>query len=397
MHEAADAIALEGTVERVTFYNPENGFSVVKLRVRGRREPVPVVGTLPAAQPGETLVLSGTWHIDPRHGTQFQPQQAELRRPSDSDGIIRYLGSGLIRQIGPVLAERIVAVFGEATLEVLDSAPERVREVPGIGRQRAQTISAAWIEHRALRSIVAFLAEHQLDTRFAPRLLETFGPDAPKILAANPYRLVSEVRGLGFEAADRLGRAIGVRVASPARLQAAVHAAFIRAAEHGHTRQRHDQAVDAAATAAGVPPELVEPAITQLMARGVLAASGAVPGTAPVDATGHGGTPAGALPLFVAPAAGARPARNRWPATPGCGSTRRQHRRWPARTVRDPVWRRWCAPRRIWRRACSCLAADRALMRGRSIDGWPRTRRRALSPLNNAMPCSSPPAAAVLC
>lgn len=304
MQGAADTISLEGTIERVTFYNPENGFSVVKLRVRGRREPVPVVGILPAAQPGETLALTGRWCIDPRHGEQFQPQQAEIRRPSDSDGIARYLGSGLIPQIGPVLAQRIVATFGEVTLEVLDAAPERVREVPGIGRQRALAISAAWIAHRALRGIVTFLAEHGLDTRFAPRLLGAFGADAPRILSANPYRLVSEVRGLGFEAADRIGTARGVRAASPARLQAAVHAAMLRAAERGHTRQRRDQLLAAAAAGTGVDPALIGSAIAQMRARGTIATTGADParaGAAPASVESGGESGAAALPLFAAP------------------------------------------------------------------------------------------------
>ena len=177
-------VALDGTVERITFYNPTNGFSVVRLRVRGRRDPITVVGTLPAAQPGELLAMHGRWQTDPRHGAQFRPTTAEVRRPSDVDGIVRYLGSGLVRQIGPVLAKRIVGTFGERTLEVLDATPERVREVPGIGPQRARGIAAAWAEHRALRDVMAFLAEHGLDTRFAPRLLAAYGDGC----AAHPER-----------------------------------------------------------------------------------------------------------------------------------------------------------------------------------------------------------------
>src|SRR4051795_11223743 len=142
--ERGGGIALDGAVERVTFYNPTNGFSVVRLRVRGRREPIAVVGTLPAVQPGEMLVAVGTWQPDPRHGAQFRPNSAEVRRPSDVDGIVRYLGSGLVKQIGPVLAKRIVGTFGERTLDVLDTTPERVREVPGIGPSRAKGIAAAW-------------------------------------------------------------------------------------------------------------------------------------------------------------------------------------------------------------------------------------------------------------
>src|SRR5687768_7319665 len=101
---APETTALEGAVERVTFYNPENGFSGVRLRARGRREPVTVVGTLPAVQPGEHLILTGRWRTDPRHGAQFRPDAAEVRAPSDLDDVVRYLGSGLIRQLGPVLA-----------------------------------------------------------------------------------------------------------------------------------------------------------------------------------------------------------------------------------------------------------------------------------------------------
>ena len=219
---SAASTTLEGAVDRVTFYNPENGFSVLRVRVRGRREPVAVVGILPAVQPGEQLRLQGQWHTDARHGAQFRPEHAEVRPPAALEDIQRYLGSGLIRQIGPVLAQRIVQSFGEATLQVLDTQPERVREVPGVGAQRARSIAAAWTEHRALRAVAAFLSEHGLDTRYAPRLVGIYGPDAPRVLAANPYRLVGDVPGLGFAAADRLGQSLDIRPAAVPRLQAAV-------------------------------------------------------------------------------------------------------------------------------------------------------------------------------
>ncbi len=212
----------------------------------------------------------------PGTGAQFLPTSAEISRPTDVDGIIRYLGSGLIRQIGPVLAKRIVEAFGDQTLEILDATPERVREVPGIGRGRAEAIGLAWIEHRALRGIVAFLSDHRLDTRYAARLLKAYGAEAPRILAANPYRLVAEVPGLGFAAADRLGHDIGVRPTSPSRLQAAVHAALLRAAEQGHTRQRRPDLVTAAADSADVDPMLLEAAVTQHLRAGTLSLGSAV-------------------------------------------------------------------------------------------------------------------------
>ncbi|MDB5058529.1 MAG: recombinase [Chloroflexi bacterium] len=262
----ADLETLQGTVDRITFYNPQNGFSVIRVRIRGRREPVAVVGTMPAVQPGESLILEGGWNTDPRHGAQFQPSSVSVTPPSDADAIARYLGSGLVRFIGPVLAKRIVSVFGTQTLEVLDQSPDRVREVPGIGRQRAEAISRAWAEHRALRGIIAFLTEHGLDTRYAGRLLKAYGADAPRILAANPYRLVAEVPGLGFAAADRIGQTIDVRSVSPARLQAAVIASVLRAAENGHTRMTRGDLVMDAAEVAGVDVAHIEAAITQQIA-----------------------------------------------------------------------------------------------------------------------------------
>jgi exodeoxyribonuclease V alpha subunit len=289
---------LEGIVERVTFYNPANGFSVVRVRVRGRREPVAVVGTLPALQPGEVLAARGVWQTDPRHGAQFRPSSAEVRRPSDVDGIVRYLGSGLVKQIGPVLAKRIVGTFGERTLDVLDATPERVREVPGIGPGRARAIAAAWSEHRALRDLMAFLAEHGLDGRFAPRLLAVYGTDATRILAANPYRLVADVPGLGFPSADRLGEDLGIRPTAPARIQAAVQATLLRASENGHTRLPRPALADGAARLAEVAAELAESAIAQLLAGGAIAVRSAPPAGAPGRQTP---APPGALPVAPEP------------------------------------------------------------------------------------------------
>jgi len=270
--DGADVAGVEGVVERVTFHNPENGFSVLRVRIRGRREPSVVVGTLPAVQPGERLILVGRWQTDPRRGVQFRAAAAEVRPPATADETVRYLGSGLIPQLGPTLAARIVAHFGAETLAVLDATPARVREVPGIGPTRAAALAAAWEEHRALRAVSAFLSAHGLDARYAPRLIAAYGLDAPHVLGANPYRLVAEIPGLGFRAADRLGRDLGVRPAAPARLQAAVHAAALRAGEAGHTRTMRGPLLEAAAALATVDAALLAPTLAQLLADGTLAA-----------------------------------------------------------------------------------------------------------------------------
>lgn len=300
------AEGVEGVVERVTFHNPENGFSVLRVHVRGRREPSVVVGTLPAAQPGERLIMAGRWRTDPRHGVQFRAETAEVRPPATRDETVRYLGSGLIPQLGPTLAARIVAHFGDATLAVLDTAPARVREVPGIGPTRAAALAAAWEEHRALRAVSAFLTAHELDARYAPRLVAAYGLEAPRVLGANPYRLVAEIPGLGFRAADRLGRDLGVRATAPARLQAAVHAAALRAGEAGHTRTPRAILVAAAAALAEVEAGVVAPALTQLLAGGVLATddTGGEPAPTPARAPLFAPPPGPPVPPTPATAAG---------------------------------------------------------------------------------------------
>jgi exodeoxyribonuclease V alpha subunit len=305
------AVALEGSVDRITFYNPDTGFTVLRLRVRGRREPVAVVGTLPAVQPGEVLALAGGWQTDRVHGAQFRAQRATVRPPAALDDVARYLGSGLITQLGPVLARRIVDAFGERTLEVLDTQPERVREVPGIGPQRAAALAAAWVEHRALRAVAAFLAEHGLGTRYAARLVGVYGPQAPAVLRANPYRLVADVPGFGFGAADRLGQDLGVRPTSPVRLQAAAQAALLGAADAGHTRLTREAlasratALVAAAEAGAVGAVdasrlagLLDAAVTQLLAAGAISAGEAPP--APPVPPGAPADTLAAPPLFAA-------------------------------------------------------------------------------------------------
>jgi exodeoxyribonuclease V alpha subunit len=212
---------------------------------------------------------AGHWQTDPRHGAQLRPEQATVKPPADGEDMVRYLGSSLI-QIGPVLAQRIVAAFGSDTLAVLDSEPERVRQVAGVGQQRAPWIVESWRTHQALRGVSSFLSEHGLDTRFAPRLLGTYEDQARTILRGNPYRLVGEVPGLGFRAPDRLGRGLGVRLSAPPRLQAAIHAALLRAAEQGHTRQQAEQLLAAGCGLTEQGSEVLEPALRQLEEAGVI-------------------------------------------------------------------------------------------------------------------------------
>ena len=161
---------LSGSVERITFYNPQNGYSVLRLRPGGRSKVpgrdraglVTVVGNLPELSPGEHLRLRGEWINHPKHGQQFQVEVCEQTVPATVAGLRRYLGSGLIKGIGPRLAERIVDQFGAQTLQVIENQPERLREVPDVGPKRSSMIAQAWEEQKQVKEIIQFI-EQQLN------------------------------------------------------------------------------------------------------------------------------------------------------------------------------------------------------------------------------------------
>jgi len=203
---------LSGSVERITFYNPENGYTVLRLRpeVRGRQVLpglsfdglVTVVGNLPELTPGEHLRLQGTWDNHPKHGKQFKSEICEQVLPSTVAGIESYLGSGMVKGIGPKLAERIVGHFREATFEIIENKPERLLEVPGIGRDRTGKIMAAWQEQKQVKEIMLFLHSHGVSTNLAVKIYKQYGDTALAIVQENPYQLERDIYGVGFKAAS---------------------------------------------------------------------------------------------------------------------------------------------------------------------------------------------------
>src|SRR5689334_2623771 len=172
---AGGASTLEGTLERVAFINEENAWSVVKIAVEGRREPVTAVGNLLGVKPGESLYLSGKWINDKRFGEQFQVESFQTVVPATLAGIERYLGSGLVHGIGKVMAERLVARFGLKTLEIIDEHPERLTEVEGIGRVRSDQIKRAWVEQRAIKDVMVFLHSHGVAMSHATKIYKRYG------------------------------------------------------------------------------------------------------------------------------------------------------------------------------------------------------------------------------
>ncbi len=204
-----DREALSGVVERVVFHNPENGFAVMRVRVRGRGQPVAVVGRLPVVSQGETIQASGSWRNDANHGLQFQAQRLAVSPPDSLEGMRRYLGSGKVQGVGPKMAKRLVKAFGEDVFEVIENEPERLVEVPGIGPKRAKSLSEGFKDQKAVRDIMVFLQTHGLGSSRAARIYRTYGADAATLLTEDPYRLARDIRGIGFRIADSIGASLG--------------------------------------------------------------------------------------------------------------------------------------------------------------------------------------------
>src|SRR5215212_8107568 len=236
---------LRGVVERITYQNAENGFTVARLAperpeseaeaARGEDRLVTVVGTLADLTPGEAIVARGWWRNDPKHGWQFQAAEYRTALPATVQGMKKYLGSGLVKGIGPINAGRIVDAFGEATFEVIDDDPNRLTEVPGIGPIRAGRIAATWAEQRHIREVMATLQGYGISTSLAVRIYKKLGDRSGTVIAQEPYRLAREVWGIGFKTADKIAKAVGIAHDAPERLQAGVLHALGMAADEGHT------------------------------------------------------------------------------------------------------------------------------------------------------------------
>jgi exodeoxyribonuclease V alpha subunit len=262
---------LNGAVERVTYYNPENGYSVLRLRPEqrglaglGRDGLATVVGNLPEVTPGEYLRLQGEWVSHPRHGRQFQVQVCVQTLPATAAGIRRYLGSGLIKGIGRRLAERIVEAFGAETLDVIERQPQKLQEVPDIGPKRARLILAAWNEQRQVKEIMLFLHSHNVSTNLAIKIYKQYREQALQVVQEDPYRLARDIFGVGFKTADQIAQALGLPQDHPSRLEAGVVYTLNEITDEGHVFMPRPGLVERAATLLQVTPDLVEQAVTRL-------------------------------------------------------------------------------------------------------------------------------------
>jgi len=226
--------SLSGLIERVTFFNEENGFAVLKVKVRGQREEVTVVGSLASANPGEWLVAEGRWAQDREFGRQFKADLLTSTPPSTREGIEKYLGSGMVKGIGPVYARKLVGKFGEKIFDIIETQSARLEEVDGIGPQRRRRIKGAWAEQKVIREIMVFLHSQGVSTSRAVRIYKTYGDKAIEEVRANPYILARDIAGIGFRTADQVARNMGIPQDSILRGCAGLSHVLLEATGQGH-------------------------------------------------------------------------------------------------------------------------------------------------------------------
>ncbi len=227
-------VTLEGEVVRVTYESEETGFRVIRVQVD--REPAErtLVGVFPSAIPGTRVRATGKLVFDAKRGEQVRVETLLAVAPATLAGLERFLGSGMARGVGPAYAKRIVQTFGEDALEVLDKYPERLREVPGLGKERCAEVQRAWESHRAIGAIMIFLQSHGASPALAARIYKRFGPKAVAVVSASPYRLALDVWGVGFKTADRIASSLGIGKDAPERAQAGVLHVLSERASQGH-------------------------------------------------------------------------------------------------------------------------------------------------------------------
>jgi len=235
---------LQGQLERVTFRNEENQFTIAKIKVKGQKDLVTIVGSLFSVSPGEILKLTGTWDRHPRFGEQFKFTAYETIIPATLHGIERYLGSGLIKGIGPVMAKRLVEKFGTETLDVIENHALRLTEVEGIGEKRIDMIRTAWLEQKEVRDVMLFLQSHDVSSAYAVKIYRQYGKESVAVVKENPYRLATDIFGIGFRTADSIAFKLGMPKDSPVRAEAGILYVLQQFAANGHVYYPHDELVE---------------------------------------------------------------------------------------------------------------------------------------------------------
>ena len=256
---------LRCVVERITYQNALNGYSVIKCRAKNYNDLVTVVGAMPDVHVGSVLSLGGQWRIDPKYGRQFAMEAFEETLPATVYGMEKYLGSGLVKGIGPKFAQRIVRAFGKDTLDVIEEEPERLLEVEGIGKVRVERIRKSWDEQKEIRNIMLFLQSHNVSTSHATKIYKTYGNESISVVEENPYRLADDIWGIGFKTADQIAEKMGFGHEKYVRLRSGILYTLNRLSEEGHCYATRDMLINTAAELLSVEDHLLSMTLDEMI------------------------------------------------------------------------------------------------------------------------------------
>lgn len=234
-------IKIRCVVERITYQNPENGYSVLKVAIKGYDDLVPLVGNLLDANVGSVLLVDGNWKVDAKYGRQFVAEKWEETMPATVYGIEKYLGSGLIKGVGPKFAKRIVQQFGTDTLEIIETDVQRLLEVPGIGRKRVDKIRESWERQKEIKNVMLFLQDHGVSTSFAAKIYKQYGNESIEKVKENPFRLADDIWGIGFKTADSIAGKLGFGKEAFVRLRSGLMYTLSELADEGHVYANREQ------------------------------------------------------------------------------------------------------------------------------------------------------------
>jgi exodeoxyribonuclease V alpha subunit len=235
---------LQGVVERLTYHSEESGYTIARLKAPRSRDLVTIVGNFANIQAGQTIQMSGFWREHPKFGQQFQVKTYRETKPATLTGIEKYLGSGLIKGVGSVTAKRIVAHFGLETLDIIENQIERLIEVPGIAQKRVKMIRTTWETQKSIKEVMLFLQGHGVSTTYAVKIYKQFGDESITIVTQNPYRLATDIYGIGFVTADAIARNIGIEPNSEYRYQSGILHVLGEASEEGHCFLPQSELID---------------------------------------------------------------------------------------------------------------------------------------------------------
>ncbi len=270
MNAPTDLTSFEGCLERITFYNPENHYTIARFRPAGAQNLITVVGFMPDPSPGESLKLDGVWKTHSRYGQQLKIERFEVLLPATVDGIRNYLKSGVIKGLSAKIISRLIRRFGDQTLDIIESSPEKLQSVKGIGKVIAQQITDSWKSHHAARNLMVFLQDRAISLSYSGWIFKQYGVEAVDILTRHPYRIAIDMPGAGFYIADRIAQHQGAAPNDPQRIRACILYLLEQTAADGNMFMTHMELLRSCADKFAVNTDLTSTAISELTAENAL-------------------------------------------------------------------------------------------------------------------------------